>query len=574
MGQYPPKKDDIVVVLSGEAGQGIQSVEYMLTRILKQCGYHFFATKEYMSRVRGGSNSTLIRVASHRVRAVPHRIDLLIPLTRASLDHASGRVSEDTIIIGEHANLAAEVGGIVYDVIDVPFSALAQEVGGKIYANTIATGLISGLLGLDEELIRTYVSNYFSRKGQEIVDNNLNAIAKGYSMGQSLIDDGTVAISLTTDDKVKSETFLAGAEAVGSGALAGGCNFISSYPMSPSTAVLTFLAQHGEEFGLIAEQAEDEIAAINMALGASYGGARAMVTTSGGGFALMTEGVSLAAMIETPIVIHIAQRPGPATGLPTRTEQADLELALYSGHGEFPRIIFAPGSIEEAFELSQRAFNLSAKYQAPVFILTDQYFVDSYYNLPVFDTGKLEVETHIIETDAHYKRYRYTDDGISPRGVPGYGNGLVAVDSDTHDEEGHITEDLETRVLMVDKRFKRLSTMQEESILPSRCGAEDADTLILCWGSTKLIVEEAARELGRSDVASLHFSQLYPFNPATAEILKQAKKLIVVEGNKTGQLAKLIKLHLDIDIENRIFKYNGLQYTVEEVVAEIRNIVG
>ncbi len=573
MGNYPPKKDDITLVLAGEAGQGIQSVEYMLTRILKQCGYHFFATKEYMSRVRGGSNSTSIRVASERVRAVVDRVDILIPLTIESLKHVSGRISDETIIIGERDNLTDTDGNSSYDIIDVPFSDLAKEAGGKIYANTIATGLISGLLGLDEELIETYVSKYFARKGQEIVDNNVNALAKGYQAGVALIEDGTVSISLAADERVKDETFLNGAEAVGSGALSGGCNFISSYPMSPSTAVLAFLAQHGEEFGLAAEQAEDEIAAINMALGASYAGARAMVTTSGGGFALMGEGVSLAAMIETPVVIHIAQRPGPATGLPTRTEQADLELALYSGHGEFPRIIFAPGSIEEAFSLSRRAFNLSAKYQIPVFVLTDQYFVDTYYNLPVLDPGDFEVEKHIVETDKDYKRYHYTESGISPRGVPGFGSGLVAVDSDTHDEAGHITEDLETRVLMVDKRFKRLEPIQDEMALPERCGDEGAQTLVICWGSTKHVVEEAVQTLGRDDVASLHFSQIYPFNPGTAELLKKAGKLIIVEGNKTGQLAKLIKLHLDIDIPDKILKYNGLQYTVEELVQKLTDII-
>ncbi len=566
MGQFPPKKDDITIVLSGEAGQGIQSVEYMLTRILKQYGYHFFATKEYMSRVRGGSNSTLIRVASQRVRAALDRIDILIPLTRESLQHVSDRISDETIIMGERNNLTHNDGDIEYDIIDVAFSELAREAGGKIYANTIAIGLICGLLGLDEELI--------SRKGQEIVDNNINALTKGYGIGVSFIDDGTISVSLSPDEKVKEETFLNGAEAVGSGALSGGCSFISSYPMSPSTAVLTFLARHGEEFSLIAEQAEDEIAAINMALGASYAGARAMVTTSGGGFALMEEGVSLAAMIETPIVIHIAQRPGPATGLPTRTEQADLELALYSGHGEFPRIIFAPGSIEEAFSLSQRAFNLSAKYQVPVFILTDQYFIDSYYNIPVFDTDGLKVEKHIVETEKEYKRYRYTESGISPRGVPGYGSGLVAVDSDTHDEEGHITENLETRVRMVDKRFKRLEAIQAESLLPELFGDADAKIFVLSWGSTKLVVEEAVKALGRKDVASLHFGQVYPFHPDTAEILSKAEKLVSIEGNKTGQLTKLIKLHLGINIENIILKYNGLQYTVDEVVRKLKQIIG
>jgi len=214
------------------------------------------------------------------------------------------------------------------------------------------------------------------------------------------------------------------------GAIAGGCSFISTYPMSPSTGVWIFLTQHSKEFDIITDQSEDEISAINMAIGAWYAGARGMVATSGGGFALMVEGLSLASMIETPVVIHLGQRPGPATGLPTRTEQADLEFVLHAGHGEFPRIILTPGTMEDAFNLSQRAFDLADKYQVPVFILTDQYFLDSYYNLPSLNLSDIRNQSHVVKTNKEYKRYQLTENGISPRGIPGYGEGLVSVDSD------------------------------------------------------------------------------------------------------------------------------------------------
>jgi 2-oxoglutarate ferredoxin oxidoreductase subunit alpha len=298
-----------------------------------------------------------------------------------------------------------------------------------------------------------------------------------------------------------------------------------------------------------------------------------MVTTSGGGFALMTEGLSLAGMLESPMVIHLAQRPGPATGLPTRTEQGDLELALYAGHGEFPRIIFAPGTLEDCFCLTQKAFNLADKYQVPVFILTDQYLVDSYYNTSGFELSDINVENHIVKTSKGYERYVLTENGISPRGIPGLGEGLVAVDSDEHDQAGHITEDLDLRTRMVDKRLGRLELLKDEIIPPELAGPENYKNLVVCWGSTYSIVDEAVKNLNRDDVAFLHFKQIYPLPNETADYLQKAHKVIIVENNATSQFAKLIKLHTGIDIEGKILKYNGLSFYVEELTQKLNTLL-
>jgi 2-oxoglutarate ferredoxin oxidoreductase subunit alpha len=298
-----------------------------------------------------------------------------------------------------------------------------------------------------------------------------------------------------------------------------------------------------------------------------------MVTTSGGGFVLMTEGLSLAGMLESPIVIHLGQRPGPATGLPTRTEQADLELALYAGHGEFPRIILAPGKIEDAFYLTQKAFNLAAKYQVPVFVLTDQYFLDSYYNTASLDLSGLEIDQHVVKTAKGYNRYELTDDGISPRGIPGFGKGLVVVDSDEHDTEGHITENLDLRIRMVDKRLKKMDLIRAEAVPPELTGPENYTTLVVCWGSTYNAAKEAVRNLGRDNISLLHFKQVYPLHERTADYLNQAERLIIVEGNATSQFGKLIKLQTGIDIENKILKYNGLAFSVEEVVENLSGLL-
>ncbi|KPK45118.1 MAG: 2-oxoacid:ferredoxin oxidoreductase subunit alpha [Phycisphaerae bacterium SG8_4] len=563
------KRDDISVVLCGRAGQGIQSVEHLLTRICKRAGYNVFAAKEYMSRIRGGMNSTQIRVSSEPVRASVSRIDILIPLDKGAVRHVEKRITPQTIILAEQQVIGDDFDRAGHKFVDVAFTRTASEIGGKIYSNVVAVGTIAALFGIDLQTVSAYVAEFFCAKSDDVVQKNLVAVKKGFDIGLGLVNSGKIRVEIAGAADLESQILVNGAEAVALGAIAGGCDFISSYPMSPSTGVLAFLAGQAKDFGIIAEQAEDEIAAINMALGAWYAGARAMVTTSGGGFALMTEGLSLAGMLESPIVIHLAQRPGPATGLPTRTEQADLELALYGGHGEFPRILLGPGRLEDAFHLTRKAFYLADKYQVPVFILTDQYFVDSYYNTGCFDLSDTRIDKHIVKTGVDYRRYELTANGISPRGIPGFGQGLVAVDSDEHDEAGHITEDLELRVAMVDKRLKKLELLPNETTPPKLVGPEDYKNLVVCWGSTYHIVEEAVGKLEADDVALLHFAQLYPLPSGTADYLLKARTTAIVENNATSQFAKLIKLHTGIDIEEKILKYDGLSYAVEELVERL-----
>jgi len=560
----------VSICLCGQAGQGIQTVEHLLTRIFKLAGFNVFATKEYMSRVRGGMNSTSIRIGSGPVRAAASTIDILVPLNKGALQHVESNISDRTIILADKEMIGENIDQTKHKFVDVPFTGTAAEIGDKIYSNVVAVGAIAGLFGIELPMAGKYVEKFFSAKSSDIVQKNLAALKKGFEFGTDLVKSSKINFEIAGEAGIEDQVLLSGAEAVALGAIAGGCNFIASYPMSPSTGVLAFLARHGKTFNIIAEQAEDEIAAINMGLGAWYAGARAMVTTSGGGFALMIEGVSLAGMLESPMVIHLAQRPGPATGLPTRTEQADLELALYAGHGEFPRIIFAPGTIEDAFSLTQRAFNLADKYQVPVFILTDQYFIDSYYNTAAPDLSKSKIEMHVTRTKKDYRRYGFTKNGVSPRCVPGFGDGLVVVDSDEHDTEGHITEDLDLRIRMVDKRLKKGELLKKDNILPELTGPKNYENLIVCWGSTLNIAEEALQKLGRDDVALLHFKQVYPLPEETAGYLQKAKKTIIVENNATSQFAKLIKLHTGIDIDNKILKYNGLSFFVEELAEKLK----
>jgi 2-oxoglutarate ferredoxin oxidoreductase subunit alpha len=483
------------------------------------------------------------------------------------------RIDDGTVIIGDK-EIMDENNLKDYNFVNVPFTKIAKEIGGQIYFNIIATGMLVGILDIEKDFVIENIKNQFKKKSDEIIKNNIDAINRGYEIGKELEKNETIVVEIDPEVDLTNNVILNGSESIGIGAIAGGCNFIASYPMSPSTGVLTYLSKMSKEFEIVVDQAEDEISAINMALGASYAGARAMVTTSGGGFALMNEALSLSGMTETPVVIHIAQRPGPATGLPTRTEQGDLQHVLYSGHGDFPRIILAPGTIEEGIELTHHAFNLADKYQVPVFILTDQYFVDSFYDLNKYNLSELKNEYHFIETGENYRRYEITENGISPRGVPGYGKGLVTADSDEHDENGRITEDHDMRIKMVRKRLNKLDTIQKDIISPEFYGEKDYKGLIIGWGSTCNIISEALEYLKGEQLAFLHFKQIYPLNPIIKKYLAAAEFSIVVENNVTGQFSNLIQQETCTKIDYRVLKYNGLPFAVEEVVTEIKEILG
>jgi 2-oxoglutarate ferredoxin oxidoreductase subunit alpha len=555
---------DISLVLGGAAGQGVQTVEALLVAVLKREGYHVFASKEYMSRVRGGSNSTEIRITNKPCCASVHRIDILFALDGSVVPHLAHRIGKDTIVLGEKKHIEGATG----HPIDVPFVRMAGELGNPIYASTIAVGIALGILGADNAVLKAFLKERFAKKGDEVITKNIEAAEKGYSFGKHLAYDESIEVKIARNAS-PDDLLVDGHTAVALGAVAGGCNYISSYPMTPGTGVLNTLAQHGKKLGIVVDQAEDEIAAINHSIGAWYAGARAIVTTSGGGFDLMTEAVSLSGITETPIVIHLASRPGPSTGLPTRTEQGDLNLALYAGHGEFPRAIFAPGDAEEAFDMARQAFHAADAYQIPTFILTDQDFLDRITAISQDKMRMGEYENLVVETAPGYLRYAITEDGVSPRGIPGYGTGLVGLDSDEHTEDAHITEDATVRIAQHEKRMRKLDGIRAEALMPTEMGdTKHADTIIVAWGSNKGVLEEALEKLDREDVAGLHFSQVYPL-PEGAKKLFARKKTIVLENNFAGQFAELLKQEYGIKVAEKLLKYDGNPFYTEEAIEKI-----
>ena len=537
------------VLIGGEAGQGMFSVELELTELLSRLGYHFFATKNYMSRIRGGHNYHMVRVADRPVHALSGRPwDIIVAMDGGETERRHRpHLGEGGIFIGQ-------------DKISQIESEAKEAFRDVAATSTILVGLILAFIGVEPAAIQSAASDEPAR----------GALAKGREFAARW----ELADRLVMARKAGDHCKLDGNQALALGALLGGCQFMAGYPMTPATSIMHYFATVAAEFPVHFEQAEDEIAALNMALGASYAGLRSMVATSGGGFALMTEAVSLAGMTETPIVIIDAQRPGPATGLPTRTEQGDLNFVLHAGHGEFPRVIFAPGSIEEAIALARSAFDVADRWQVPVFILTDQYLADS------VQVMEGRVPTKMLRRDypvfeAGYRRYAIAADGVSPLTYPGLSEARVEVDSDEHTEDGKITEDPDLRARMVEKRLRKYDGLRKEAVMPSRFGDRKAKTLLISWGSNRLIVNEAVEALQAEGmtVASVHFGQVWPLTPKMARGLSR-KRLIGIENNATGQFAQLLRRELGLKVDHLVLKYNGECFTVEELVEKVRKIVG
>ncbi|MFH1138750.1 MAG: 2-oxoacid:acceptor oxidoreductase subunit alpha [Pseudomonadota bacterium] len=552
------------ITIAGEAGQGLVTVGDLLIKSLVRSGYFIVVVQDYMSRVRGGHNTFSILTGPEPLQSPVERIDLLLALNQDGVDLHRSKLAEDGLIAGDRKLDLPDRGAL-----PIPLDELSE---GR-FSNIALLGVACAALGLNQEVPAEALDKAFGKKHPETAQKNAAALAKAYEWQRGKTPE---KLKLPPPYLKAKRLIMNGAEAMALGAMAGGVKFCAFYPMTPSTTIALNLAARAQKLGLVVEQAEDEIAAVNMALGASFAGAPSLVTTSGGGFALMTEGVSLSGMIETPLVIALVQRPGPATGLPTRTEQADLDLALYSGHGEFPRAILAPGDVEECFHLSRHAFHLAEKWQGPVFILGDQFLADSYRAVEPFNLSELPpvdpAAAHAAPVTTPYERYALTDNGVSPRLLPGFSEHLVVADSDEHTPDGHLTEDLAVRVQMNEKRLRKMAGLQAEAIPPQFFGDENPDLLLVCWGSSKGPVWEAAADLrsrGRK-IGALHFSQVWPLAPdAFLPYLESAAQVAAVEGNARGQLAGLIRRETGFFIPRLISRCDGLPLTPDYILRQL-----
>ncbi|PKN52884.1 MAG: 2-oxoacid:acceptor oxidoreductase subunit alpha [Deltaproteobacteria bacterium HGW-Deltaproteobacteria-13] len=570
---------EISVRITGEAGQGTQTIGDALSHIFKSAGYHLFAYQDFMSRIRGGNNFFEIRVATKPVHAPRRKPDIIICLDKSSVDIHKKDLAIDGILIVDQTKF--RLPGLEESMYDVAFNEIALRVANDaLYVNSIACGLIAGLAGLDFAFVEQGIQAVFDRKSKDIIQNNLNSARAGFDLGLKNPRKKMFLLPVISKDRLTDkagEILLDGSSAIALGAVHAGCKFYTAYPMSPSTNIMNIVAEHAAREHIIVEQAEDEIAAINMAIGASFAGSRAMTSTSGGGFCLMTEGLSLAGMTETPIVMVDAQRPGPATGFPTRTEQADLDFVLSAGHGEFARVVYAPGSAKQAYDLTMKAFNIAEKYQIPVIILTDQHLQDSATDAQAPDQDNTAAERFIISKEesagiTSYKRYALTDSGISPRAIPSWIQDVMYVDSDEHDEAGHITEDAEMRKQMVQKRlYKKLHGLLQELEQPTSFNTKDARVILLGFGSTLGILQEAALALEKSKVGFVHLPQVWPFpSEEMLKLLSGARMIISIENNAQGQLARLLRRETGIKVGKSILKYDGRPFDIDSVIEIIK----
>jgi 2-oxoglutarate ferredoxin oxidoreductase subunit alpha len=519
-----------------------------------------------MSRIRGGLNWCDIRISGRKLFGLHEKANLLVAISDSAKDYLQDHLFEKGHII---YNGTAGANDANFEIFAFDFAETAKQAGGsKVMANSVAAGAVFAAFGYDMSILADYLHEEFGAKGEDIVDKNIASAKAGYDKIASL----NYHIPAPEPSKKQWGTLTSGAYTVALAAATAGVKFVTAYPMSPSTATFTHLARLADKYGILVEQAEDELAAINMVCGATYVGVPAMTTTSGGGFSLMCEGVSLAGMMELPAVVVLAQRPAPATGLPTRTGQEDLRLAIFSGHGEFAKAVFAPGNLRQCYDLMRHAIDTAHKFQTPVILLTDQYQQDLMQNIETLDDKYDPVPRHIEDNPSgEYLRYKITDGGVSPRALPG-GEDFVVCDSDEHAEDGHITEDLGVRVKMQNKRMAKLDILRAETIEPQLFAEEGADTLLVCWGSTLGPAREAAEVLSQKGIptAMLHFSQVWPLDIDNVnQQLEPYRRVIVVEGNYTGQFATLLRSEGCLKTLDSLVRYDGMPFTAEFIAREV-----
>jgi len=569
-------QEDINIIVAGAAGQGMQTIGAILGKVFVRGGWEVFAMQDNESRIRGGHNFFQIRVSHNEVRSASMPLDILIALNQESIEIHKHEVSSKGVILFDTHNTSIEGDERFFGL---PMEQLALKKGGAaIFRNSVAIGATLAILGWDIKNLENFLEEYFAAK-PGLVEGNLKAAHAGFESALTLASRYHGPKIITKEPKQKM--FITGHEAVALGALAAGCQFMAAYPMSPSTSIMVYLAGKADDFNMVVEQAEDEIAAINMAIGASYAGLRSLTATSGGGFSLMVEAFGLAGVSETPLVVIEAQRPGPATGLPTRTEQADLLFVLNAAQGEFPRVILAPGNAREAFYQTIKAFDLAEKYQVPVVIMTDQFLADSYFTEERFDISGITINRHLlsekdISDSKGYKRYRITESGISPRSTPSSFRLEVVADGHEHDENGHITEDAQIRKMMVEKRFRKTTELAKEINRPKQLGDPKADLLMVGWGSTYGPMAEAIDILTDDGIPlrGIHLSELWPFPKGhIANLITNAKKWAVVENNFTGQLSRLIQMEVLKMPHKRILKYTGRPFMAQEIVERFKKEV-
>jgi len=576
---------DIQWLIGGEAGYGIMTTGVAMAKIFTRHGLSVFDYVEYPSLIRGGHNAYYVRASSEVIYSQRKTVDILVALNRETIDKHKDELALNAAVLYDPSEVKVSPDEFSTDkiLIPIPLIDMIKELKvDRLMINTITIGASLALFSDHYEILHKMMEETFGAKGEDIVEINSKTSRTGFEF----VKKHPKKFHIQIEKKEQKSLLISGAESMSLGAIKAGVKFVAIYPMTPINGILTTISAHALDYNIVIKEPEDEISGINMAIGASYAGVRSMVATSGGGFALMAEGMGLAAQSETPLVIVMGMRPGPATGMATWTDQGDLRFVLHAAQGDFPRIILAPGDLREAFSYTMRAFNLAEKYQMPVILLVDKYLMEGHATVPLSEMKadaswfRLERGKRISDKDLEgqndYKRYLLTEDGVSPRSVPGQKGGIGMTGSDEHDERGLYNEEAHVRNAMMQKRFKKLEEAERDIFLPELIGDKHAEITLVTFGSTKLPALDAIHRLRSQDVIAnllnIPFLSPFPFEKVKL-ILEKSKNTLILEANYSGQLEGLIKEKTGYEFKHRFRRYDGRPFYFEEIIEKVKEVL-
>ncbi len=573
---------DFAVGIGGAAGQGVASPGNMMAKIFVRRGLHINAYNAYQSIIRGGHTFLTIRTSEQPVRCMGDRLDMLIPLNQDTMDRHLGRMREGSVVLYDSGKLEPGPTPAGVQLCPLPMAELTKS---PLHHNTLAVAAVLRLVGVDLEALENTLAQQFGKKGEAVIAENVAVARAGYEYAGSHFKPFPFALP----DTGRRLAVASGNDALAMGGVAAGVKFYCAYPMSPSTGVLMWMARHARQLGILVRQVEDEIGVINMAIGAAHTGCRAMCATSGGGFALMTEALGAAAMMEIPVVCINVQRAGPATGVPTKTEQGDLWQVLGAGQGDYPRIIVAPTSISDSFHVIPQLFDLADRFQCPGIVLADLLISEGFASLdpaemefnPPRDRGQvIGLNGEATGSGDGYKRYANTDSGVAPRALPGTPGHAHVVATDEHDEEGILISDEFTdphkRQAIMERRQRKMDGVLPLLDPPRLLGPEDAQVTLVGWGSTQGVISEAVEELAAEGIVAnqLPIRWIVPLHAeAIAQVLSKSRKIIVVENNYSGQFARYLRSETGIDADGHVRKYDGEPFLPHHVADGVKQVL-
>ncbi|MBP2240207.1 2-oxoglutarate ferredoxin oxidoreductase subunit alpha [Cytobacillus eiseniae] len=570
--------------VGGQQGEGIESTGEIFSIALNRLGYYLYGYRHFSSRIKGGHTNNKIRVSTTQVRSISDDLDILVAFDQETIDLNYKELHEKGIIIADSKFNPKKPEDTQASMFAVPFTERATELGTSLMKNMVAVGATCAVLNLNIKVFEDVVEEIFGRKGKQVVDKNMEAIQAGFDVMKEQLSDKVELMELEKADGNK-RMFMIGNDAIALGALAGGCRFMAAYPITPASDIMEYLIKKLPPVGGAVIQTEDEIAAVTMTIGANYGGVRALTASSGPGLSLKMEAIGLSGITETPLVIVDTQRGGPSTGLPTKQEQSDLMAMIYGTHGEIPKIVMAPSTVQEAFYDTAEAFNLAEEYQCPVIILSDLQLSLGKQTVEPLDYSKVEIrrgklvteELPEIENKGYFKRYEVTEDGVSPRTIPGTKNGIHHVTGVEHDETGKPSESALNRNAQMDKRFRKIENLKFDTPVYKNAPHEEADLLIVGFNSTRGAIEEAMARLEKDGlkVNHAHIRLIYPFpSNELLPLVQSAKKIVVVENNATGQLANMMLMNVGhAEKVTKMLKYDGNPFLPHEIHTRCKELV-